>query len=1076
MSAINNKSTNIIRDSEKEVEYIVTPNSKEIFERIFLNNFGTNRSFNLIGNYGTGKSTFLWALEKNLKGEKLFFQKVETKNLNGFQFIKLIGSNISFSTSIRQILDLNNDSTSLDIIEKLDAIRIKSQKKNCGLVIMVDEFGKFLEVAANSKNSEDIFLLQQISEWVNDDANDVYFIITLHQNFTSYGKKLSNQDKLEWEKVKGRFTDLLFNEPVEQLIYFASKKLASYDIPSVVSIPFKELNQLIVDSKLVNSNTTKDSFFESLYPLDWLSTNILVNSLQRYGQNERSLFSFLNDNTVYSINKSKSEYYSVSKVFDYLINTLSLELRSSDNPHRSQWFSTFKALERAELYFEDDYQLASQVIKTIGLVNIFSKAGGLFDESFLIKYFSITQNTDVSKIIETLIKTGIIRFYKHSNKLNFLEGTDLDLEQALITATKSINHNFSISSEIDAAIDFPVITAKKYSYDTGTSRFFEFRIWEKDQIVNEADGTIDGYINLIFDEDLAESKIKEISSSLQNNIFVHYKNSDKIWKEIFEIKKLEFLLSEYQDDRNALKVIENEKEHHFHKVQELVLTDLFKSNINNWYYSGKKLNNISSNHKLNELLSEICFKVYSATPKINNELIIKEFLSTPISSAKKNLIKHALNYSHLDNLGFEKEKFPPEKAIYISLLKETSIHRFDEELGYAILSAPPVNSSLYQLWCTSNEFLESSNTNRIGLQEFYELLKSKPYKLRKGFVDFWIPLFLISNRENFALFHTVSGFIPFLSEDTFDFIHKKPEDFYLKSYNVSGNKLNLLESYKRIPTFSNLENKGTQSTLLTIFSYFLRVYKSLNKYSLNTNNLDASARKLRDSIQKVTDPEDALFNKFPEALEFHSLTIESIANDPQILESYVIQLQKSINELLLVYDYLIDRIELIIKESFGCEENLHFPEYKIQILEKLENLDESELNPNQKVFLNRIRSKSNDSKVAWIKAIADSAIHKRLEDLIDEEEPLLIKNIKSYSKSLIGAAEIKKLNLKSTTEHVKLEFYNKNGNHFIKNLIVDKRVTNENKQTIDAIFNSIVNLDSAVRNEILKRLIEEEIK
>jgi hypothetical protein len=126
--------------------------------------------------------------------------------------------------------------------------------------------------------------------------------------------------------------------------------------------------------------------------------------------------------------------------------------------------------------------------------------------------------------------------------------------------------------------------------------------------------------------------------------------------------------------------------------------------------------------------------------------------------------------------------------------------------------------------------------------------------------------------------------------------------------------------------------------------------------------------------------------------------------------------------------------------------------------------------------LNRIRSKSNDSKVAWIKAIADSAIHKRLEDLIDEEEPLLIKNIKSYSKSLIGAAEIKKLNLKSTTEHVKLEFYNKNGNHFIKNLIVDKRVTNQNKQTIDAIFNSIVKLDSAVRNEILKRLIEEEIK
>jgi hypothetical protein len=31
----NNISTNILRDSNKKLEYIVTPNSKEIFDRIF---------------------------------------------------------------------------------------------------------------------------------------------------------------------------------------------------------------------------------------------------------------------------------------------------------------------------------------------------------------------------------------------------------------------------------------------------------------------------------------------------------------------------------------------------------------------------------------------------------------------------------------------------------------------------------------------------------------------------------------------------------------------------------------------------------------------------------------------------------------------------------------------------------------------------------------------------------------------------------------------------------------------------------------------------------------------------------
>ena len=59
-----NVSTNILRDAEREIDFIATPNSKEVFERIFVDK-GT-KSFNLIGNYGTGKSTFLWACEQVL--------------------------------------------------------------------------------------------------------------------------------------------------------------------------------------------------------------------------------------------------------------------------------------------------------------------------------------------------------------------------------------------------------------------------------------------------------------------------------------------------------------------------------------------------------------------------------------------------------------------------------------------------------------------------------------------------------------------------------------------------------------------------------------------------------------------------------------------------------------------------------------------------------------------------------------------------------------------------------------------------------------------------------------------------
>ena len=97
----------------------------------------------------------------------------------------------------------------------------------------------------------------------------------------------------------------------------------------------------------------------------------MVNALQKYGQNERSLFSFLHDSSRLSIHKNHNSFYNVSSVYDYIINSLATEINSATNSHKAQWVTTFRALERAELFFKEDYTLATKVIKTINLVNLF---------------------------------------------------------------------------------------------------------------------------------------------------------------------------------------------------------------------------------------------------------------------------------------------------------------------------------------------------------------------------------------------------------------------------------------------------------------------------------------------------------------------------------------------------------------------------------------------------------------------------------------------------------------------------------------------------------------------------------
>lgn len=1072
MKYTNNISTNIVRDESKHIDYVVTPNTKEIFDRIFINNYGANKSFNLIGNYGTGKSTFLWALEKNLNKEKIFFSDLnhEENSFVDYEFIKIIGENDSLLNVLGRELKVKGSLDNSKILAALEKKREKAFKSKKGIVLVIDEFGKFLDFASKNKSTDELYLIQQISEWANDDLNETYFIITLHQNFSSYGNNLSNQDKLEWEKVKGRFVDLVFNEPVEQLIYFASKKLKEFTIPETIESEFQDLLELIQTSKLVSHNKlVNQDLSDSLYPLDWLSSNVLVNSLQRYGQNERSLFSFLNDDSDHSIKKLKQNFYSVSNVYDYLVNTLPSEINSSDNPHRAQWLTTFRALERAELVFEDNYQQVSEVIKTIGLVNIFSKVGGLFDKEFITSYFSFTRGFNVTNILDKLESSGIIRFYKHSNKINFLEGTDLDLEQELISISKEINPDFSVANEIKTLIDLPVILVKRYSFETGTRRFFEYRVFDSYKELARAEGVIDGYINLVFD-DIKLADIKKKSQDYSSDIFVLYKNSAQIRNEVLTIIKFGRLIEKHSEDTNAKKLLSEEREFHLKQLENLVINQLFNNDRNIWVNDGQTVT-VKSKHKLYEWLTEICYKIYEKTPVFNNELINKQILSAPINTARKALIRSLLESEHLENLDYSDDKFPPQKAIYISLLKETNIHQKNKEHGYYELNNPGKESNFDNLWNESETFLSSSLSNKRNLLEFYELLEQQPYKLKKGFIDFWIPIFLIAKKEDYALFHSNGGFVPFLTEDTIDLIHKKPQDFLIKSYDVSGLKVNLLESYKELVQIGDSSEKGTQSTFLSIFGNFLRFQRGLNNYTLNTDKLSSKAVKLREAIMTSKDPEDALFNLFPSALGFHSLAIKE---DVEVLNSFTHNIQDAIREIRSAYDELLNRVETVIRDSFHCSSS-EFEFYKNDIQSKISEINPSALGKTHSVYYKRLVSPLDD-RISWIKSVADVALGKGLEDLLDEEEPLLINTIKDLSLGLIKAAEIRNFNKNSNQGTLySIRFFGETGEFVDDKLVVSTNTSKEFRSIKKMVSETISKLDEEKRKELLVELLSKEM-
>ena len=246
-----NISTNIVRDSGKELDFIATPNSKEVFERIFLE--GATKSFNLIGNYGTGKSTFLWACEQVLMEKTNLFGLDDLKAIDqDYEILKIVGEEEESLLRLFAIeLSLAGRVNTKRVIETLEA-KIQSGKR---IVIFIDEFGKVLEHIAKSGQTTDLYLLQQIAEWVNGYENQAYLVTTLHQNFSSYSEGTSASQQQEWEKVKGRYRDIVFNEPVEQLLFFASKELKLFEPNKKQTKKLDELLDLVNNSKLVSFNT-----------------------------------------------------------------------------------------------------------------------------------------------------------------------------------------------------------------------------------------------------------------------------------------------------------------------------------------------------------------------------------------------------------------------------------------------------------------------------------------------------------------------------------------------------------------------------------------------------------------------------------------------------------------------------------------------------------------------------------------------------------------------------------------------------------------------------------------------------
>ena len=129
---------------------------------------------------------------------------------------------------------------------------------------------------------------------------------------------------------------------------------------------------------------------------------------------------------------------------------------------------------------------------------------------------------------------------------------------------------------------------------------------------------------------------------LKNNLQIAAIQFDIKWESKHKNREI---IEKYLDDRNALKLLKQERQVALDVLKFETSQKLFSSE-NKWIFNGK-IETINSTKDLYIKVSDICDFIYSKTPKYDNELINRNILSSPILTARRALLNQILDLSLL---------------------------------------------------------------------------------------------------------------------------------------------------------------------------------------------------------------------------------------------------------------------------------------------------------------------------------------------------------------------------------------------------------------------------------------------
>ena len=343
-----------------------------------------------------------------------------------------------------------------------------------------------------------------------------------------------------------------------------------------------------------------------------------------------------------------------------------------------------------------------------------------------------------------------------------------------------------------------------------------------------------------------------------------------------------------------------------------------------WFYNAKQ-QAVANRRGLQEVLSFVLKSVYNQAPIIHNELINRDKPSSQAAAARNKLLSAMLTESAAKDLGIE--KFPPEKAIYRSVLLATGIHKISAESGVRwVFSEPSSNVSgdcanIAPVWNRISEFLDSTEKKAKSFAELNPVLMAPPYGMKAGLLPILYMAVYMTYKHELA-FYENGRYLPYFDDDKLDRFVKRPDEFTVQRFRIEGLKASIYEQYQKA-----LFRDNKQRTVVELIAPLANLISSLPKFTKQTKShdfLDPAAIAVRDAFETASSPERLLFELLPKALGFaERKAIES--------EAFPVALQEAIRKLKRAHGNLLDKQQMQLCDAFNLSKEFSLSDLRANL-------------------------------------------------------------------------------------------------------------------------------------------------